>query len=128
MAQLRDLVFDATAPYRTAQFWAAALDGYQIAPYDEDELERLRASGVARVEDDPHVLVTGGAGAPRLWFQRVPEPKTVKNRLHPDVFADDLTAEAERLSELGARLLQVFDDHALMADPEGNEFCLYPNG
>ena len=68
---------------------------------------------------------------PRLFFQRVPEGKTSKNRVHLDVRVEEdrKTPEAERLAALGAR---VVDEHAdrgprpiVMQDPEGNEFCLH---
>ena len=87
MATLADIVFDCAHPASLARFWAAALDGYAVAPYDDEELARLRALGIHDVEDDPSVLVEAGAGRPRLWFQRVPEAKVVKNRVHLDVRA-----------------------------------------
>jgi hypothetical protein len=81
------------------------------------------------VEDDPTVLVEpvpgGAVGGPRLFFQRVPEPKPVKNRVHPDVVTADLDAEIARLVELGATVHSRFDDHVVLQDPEGNECCLY---
>ena len=96
-----------------------------MAPYDDDELARLRSLGVDDPEDDPTVLVEGPAGSPRLWLQRVPEAKVVKNRVHVDLRADDLEAEVRRLVELGARVLQPERDGlVVMADVEGNEFCL----
>jgi len=127
MAALADIVFDCTRPATLARFWAAALDGYDIAPYDEDELARLRSIGVTDVEDDPTVLVQPSVGdGPRLWFQRVPEPKQLKNRVHLDLRADDVDDELDRLVGLGARPLddQPSDDVVVLQDPEGNEFCL----
>ncbi|TNM27020.1 VOC family protein [Streptomyces sedi] len=127
MARLHDFVFDAARPSAVARFWAAALDGYAVAPYDEAELARLRALGFEGPEDDPTVLVEPeGGGGPRLWFQRVEEPAVGKNRVHPDVLAADVEAEAERLTGLGARVLTRHEDHLVLADPEDNEFCLYP--
>jgi hypothetical protein len=122
-----EVVFDCTHPASLARFWAAALDGYQVAPYDDTELARLRAMGVDDPEDDPSVLVepTSGSG-PRLWFTRVPEPKTVKNRVHLDLRAADVEAEAERLIGLGARVLGRVEDWLVLADPEGDEFCVQP--
>src|SRR2546422_7510140 len=83
MSQLSDVVIDCAKPAAVARFWAAALDGYEVAPYDEGELERLRKMGIEDPEDDPFVLVmnTSGTG-PRLFFKQVPEGKVVKNRLH----------------------------------------------
>ncbi|MEV0382108.1 VOC family protein [Nonomuraea sp. NPDC050643] len=122
MARLHDVVVDCRHPASLARFWAAALDGYAVAPYDEAELARLRAKGVLDPEDDPTVLVEGGP--PRLWFQRVPERKIVKNRLHLDLRADDLDSEIDRLVTLGAKLLETHDDWVVLADPEDNEFCV----
>jgi hypothetical protein len=68
---------------------------------------------------------------PRLFFQRVPEPKTSKNRVHLDVHVDPdgKAAEVERLVGLGARLVEAHDDRGpmtyVMRDPEGNEFCVH---
>jgi hypothetical protein len=123
MATFGDVVFDCRHPASLARFWAAAVDDYTVAPYDEEELERLREAGIDDPEDDPTVLVESVAdGAPRLWFQLVPEPKVVKNRLHVDLFCADVTAEVERLTELGARVLAKQEGWVTMADPEGNEF------
>jgi hypothetical protein len=126
IARVHDIVFDCRRPASLARFWAAVLDGYDVAPYDDAELARLRVLGIDDVEDDPTVLVEGPAGAPRLWFQRVPEAKVVKNRVHLDLRADDAGAEVERLLALGATLAngQPSDDVLVFDDPEGNEFCL----
>jgi Glyoxalase-like domain len=127
MAELGDVVFDATHPASLARFWAAALDGYAVAPYDEAELARLRANGIDGPEDDPSVLVESAApGAPRLFFTLVPEAKVVKNRVHLDLRAADPDREAERLVTLGATRLARLDGWITMADPEGNEFDVLP--
>jgi hypothetical protein len=76
MARLHDLVVDSAHPAATARFWAAALDDYAIAPYDEAELARLRGLGIAGPEDDPTVLTR-------------------------------------------------HDKNTVLADPEGNEFCIF---
>jgi hypothetical protein len=75
VAWLRDVVIDCRHPAGLARFWAEVLDGYEVAPYDDAELERLASLGVTDTEDDPTVLVDGPDGAPRLFFQRVPEAK-----------------------------------------------------
>jgi Glyoxalase-like domain len=125
MAYLHDIVVDCRHPASVARFWAAALDGYAVAPYDDAEMARLRANGIYDVEDDPMVLVERADGAgPRLFFQLVPEPKTVKNRVHLDLLADDRDAEVRRLIDLGARVLAEHDSFLVLADPEGNEFCV----
>src|SRR5918999_1373490 len=98
MATFGEVVFDCRHPASLARFWAAALDGYRVAPYDDEELARLQAMGVDDPEDDPSVLVEPVSGSgPRLWFTRVPEPRTVKNRVHLDLHAPDVAAEAQRL-------------------------------
>lgn len=66
MAALADIVFDARHPAALARFWAAVLDGYDVAPYDDAELERLRSIGVDDVEDDPTVLVESPGQYPRF--------------------------------------------------------------
>jgi hypothetical protein len=130
MARILDVVVDAGHPASVARFWAAALDGYQVAPYDDAELVRLRGLGIDDPEDDPVVLVEpapGGPaepGSPRLWFQLVPEPRTGKNRVHVDLACPDADAEAARLEKLGARVLARRAKWITMADPEDNEFCL----
>ena len=124
MARLHDVVFDSRHPASIARFWAAALDDYQVAPYDEAELARLHGEGVFDPEDDPNVLVEGPDGQPRIFFQLVAEPKTGKNRVHLDLRCSRVEDELERLTALGASLVSEYDDHLLLRDPEGNEFCL----
>jgi len=124
VARLHDVVFDSHHPASIARFWAAALDGYQVAPYDEAELARLRSAGILDPEDDPNVLVEGPDGQPRIFFQLVPEQKIVKNRVHLDLRCDSAEAELERLMLLGASLMSEHSDHMMLHDPEGNEFCL----
>ena len=124
MARLHDIVFDCANPAATARFWAAALDGYAVAPYDDAELARLRGLGITSTEDDPTVLVEPVDGGPRLFFQLVPEAKCVKNRVHLDLHAADPEAEIQRLTALGATVHARYPGHIMLTDPEGNEFCL----
>jgi Glyoxalase-like domain len=125
VARIRDVTFDSPHPASIARFWAAALDGYDVAPYDDAELERLRGLGIEDVEDDPNVLVeSADGGPPRLIFQLVPESKVVKNRVHLDLATDDRAAETARLARLGARVLAEYEDWTTLADPDGNEFCV----
>ncbi|MDT0345896.1 VOC family protein [Streptomyces litchfieldiae] len=125
MARLHDIVVDCAHPASLARFWAAVLDDYAVAPYDDAELARLAALGFDGPEDDPTVLVEPrGGGGPRLWFQRVPEPKRVKNRVHLDLLAADRDNEIARLAELGASVVERHERLTVLADPEGNEFCL----
>ncbi|MDQ3927997.1 MAG: SRPBCC domain-containing protein, partial [Chloroflexota bacterium] len=106
----KEIVFDCDSPRTLADFWAA-VTGYQ------------------RVADaDTYVAIADPRGVePELAFVQVPEPKTVKNRLHLDVNLEDFTAEVERLLSLGATRAPGYpqnDGHAVLRDPEGNEFCV----
>lgn len=125
MALMKDVVFDCEHPASLARFWAKAVDGYRVAPYDEAELARLREMGVEDPENDPGVLVESSTpGHPRLYFQKVPEPKSVKNRVHLDLRAGDVEAEVKRLVALGAAELHRQGSWVTLRDPEGNEFCI----
>ena len=126
MATMKDVVIDCVHPASLARFWVELLDGYAVLPYDDEELARLRSIGIDDPEDDPGVIIDGPG--PRICFQRVPEAKTVKNRVHLDLWSEDRDAEVARLLALGATLLEHQpppDDHLIaLADPEGNEVCL----
>ncbi|WP_181768634.1 VOC family protein [Streptomyces albidus (ex Kaewkla and Franco 2022)] len=144
MARDVQFTFDAADPGGLSAFWAEAL-GYRLQdpPGGFDSWEQaLDAMGVPpeRRNDASAVVDPEGAG-PRLFFQRVPEPKQAKNRVHLDVRAAPglegdarmaaLEAEAERLVSHGATRLSRHEPapplgagHIVMADPEGNEFCL----
>ena len=126
MARLSDIVIDCSHPASLARFWAAALDGYAVAPYDEAEIERLRSQGITDLEDDPAVLVEGPG--PRLFLQRVPEHKRAKNRAHLDLASADVEGETARLVSLGASIVEAFESHVWLADPQGNDFCVMPAG
>jgi hypothetical protein len=116
---LRDICIDAQDAMRVARFWAQVL-GYTIPPLDEGD------AGESIVINPPQ-----GVHSPRIWFSHVPEPKTVKNRVHLDINMPD-TEEMDRLLLLGATPREEIrgEDGALwwtiMADPEGNEFCAFP--
>ncbi|MFG3558928.1 VOC family protein [Micromonospora sp. NPDC047557] len=144
MAREVQITFDAADPASLAGFWAVALD-YEVQgpPGDFDSWDAaLDAMGVPpeRRNDASAVVDPKGAG-PRLFFQRVPEGKQAKNRVHLDVRAAPgltgdkrmaaLEAEAERLVARGATRLARHEPappldagHLVLADPEGNEFCL----
>ena len=123
MARIHDVTFDSRHPAAIARFWAAVLDDYEVALYDQAELDRLRMNGITDPDDDPMVAVEA-PGAPRLLFQLVSEPKAVKNRVHLDLRCDSFDTEVARLTALGARVLEQHDSHFVLLDPEGNEFCL----
>ena len=79
--------------------------------------------------DDTWAWIKGSdSGAVEIGFQRVPESKSVKNRVHVDLHTDDEEREAQRIEALGARRLYVSDNpddiFITLADPEGNEFCV----
>lgn len=142
MSREIQVTFDCAAPRALSHFWNAVL-GYELPPpppgfaswddFSESLPPEQRDSASASVDPD-------GAG-PRLFFQRVPEGKTAKNRVHLDVRAapgiegDErmaaLEAESERLVALGATRVERHEPappmgagHIVMQDPEGNEFCL----
>jgi hypothetical protein len=118
MIQIKDIVFDCHHAATVARFWVATLPAYEIAPYDEAELARLRAMGINTPEDDPTVLVEGPPGSPRFFFQSVSETKTVKNRVHLNLVCDDLQPELNRLTNLGAEIITTAGTQITLADPE----------
>ena len=122
MATLDAVTVDCRHAAPLARFWAEALDGYAVRPYDDLEIARLAAIG-RTPETDPNVMVDGPG--PSLCFQEVPEEKRSKNRVHLDIDAPDAEREAARLEALGATRVTTFDTHILMHDPEGNEFCVF---
>jgi hypothetical protein len=139
------VTFDCADPAALAEFWAQVL-GYEVQPpppgFDTWDAA-LDAWGVPvdLRNERSAVVPSAGADGPRLFFQRVPEPKTAKNRVHLDVRAapglegedrmQRLEEVADGLVALGARTLTRFEPSPptsagflVMADPEGNEFCL----
>jgi hypothetical protein len=137
------VTFDCADPGALSRFWNEVL-GYELdsppPPYQTWD-EALDAFGVPRENrNDASASVDPEGKGPRLWFQKVPEGKTAKNRVHLDVRAAPglrgeermaaLEARSAGLLELGAkRLNRVEPDtinagHIVMQDPEGNEFCL----
>ena len=121
MARLKDIVVDADHPAALARFWAAALDGYAVLPYDDDEIARLATLGLTP-ETDTSVMVAGPGT--RLCFHLMPGPRGERNRLHLDVVADDREAEIARLVALGATRSREGDGYTVLRDPEGNPFCV----
>lgn len=109
MTYIKSVTFDCADCLVVARFWAAALSG---------ELDEDATSDKAFVE-------APGWGGPNLWFQRVPEPRTAKLRMHFDLRAPGgVAAEVERLEALGATVAWVHEGITVMQDPEGNEFCV----
>jgi Glyoxalase-like domain len=144
MSRTVQITFDCQDPNALAGFWNEAL-GYEYdapPPGFGSWDEALESFGVPPEERNNASACHDPDGpGPRLYFQRVPEGKTAKNRVHLDVRAAPglegaarmaaLEAECERLVALGATRLQRFEPDPplgagtiVMQDPEGNEFCL----
>ena len=136
--KIGNVVFDCSDPDRVATFWAAAL-GYEKLEYPPEMRQQLLDGGLREEQLSDRAVAEDPEGqGPRLFFQRVPEAKSVKNRIHLDINATpgrratrpEVEAEVRRLTELGATVIREHDQswgpfpehHFLMADPEGNEF------
>jgi hypothetical protein len=136
------VTFDCADPRAVGLFWNAAL-GYQVPapPPGFDSWEALDATLPPEQQNSRWACIDPDGTGPRLFFQRVPEPKTVKNRLHLDIRAAPglsgadrmaaLEAECDRLVTLGATRVSRTEPappfeggFIVMQDPEGNEFCL----
>jgi len=114
--RIETVTIDARDPEELARFWSAALGWEQ------------------RVDEDGDVWVEPGRRHPDhdssrpLLFLAVPESKSGKNRIHLDLRPDDQDLEVERLETLGATQVSVgqsgLEDWLVLADPEGNEFCV----
>jgi hypothetical protein len=134
---------DCHDPDRLAHFWATALH-YKLQDPPEGYVnweQWLSAMGIPEERwNDASAVVDPEGRGPRIYFQRVPEAKMVKNRLHldlnvggghgttPEVRRERVDAEAQRLVESGATISQPMDLRGeywvVMGDPEGNEFCV----
>jgi predicted enzyme related to lactoylglutathione lyase len=109
--QINALIVDATDPERLAAFWSKLLGRPVVS------------------RTGPHVWLQRENGL-GLGFQRTGESKSGKNRLHFDVSSPNPPAEQQRVEALGGRRLEQYDagGFLVMADPEGNEFCIIPDG
>jgi len=143
MATLVQVTFDCADPASQAEFWAAAL-GYVVQPPPDPFAswdEALDAWGVPTDQRNTRSAVVDPDGeGPRIFFQKVPEAKSVKNRVHLDLHVaigktgDErrsvCEAEAQRLIQRGATLQRVVEPEGpselciVMQDREGNEFCV----
>jgi Glyoxalase-like domain len=137
------VVFDCADPNRLATFWAGAL-GYRLQDPPEGYSswqDWLRDQGIPEDHwNDASAVVDPEGRHPRIYFQRVPEAKTVKNRVHLDLNISGgpgvpletrkqrVDAEVGRLLGLGATRLRVVEERGeywtVMQDLEGNEFCV----
>jgi hypothetical protein len=132
MAIPLQITVDARDPRRLAAFWAVAL-GYVLQP---PQPGYLVGSGSASGREQYTAIVDPTGLGPRLLFQRVPEPKTLKNRVHLDVNAGHgatdrraaVRAHVAQLVAAGATVQREMQEQSgwwiVLADPEGNEFCL----
>ncbi len=106
---IKTVTFDCGDPLAAAGFWAEALG----SDVDEDSTE------------DRAFVEAPGWGGPNLWFVRVPEAKSAKNRMHFDLRSPGtIPEEVARLEALGATVLTPGEELVVMQDPEGNEFCV----
>jgi hypothetical protein len=137
------VVIDCADPARLAEFWAVALGyvGQGPPPGFASWPEFLTARGVPESEwNSRNAVIDPDGRGPRVFFQRVPEAKGVKNRVHLDLSVSGgpgtpieerrrkVDAEVERLRQVGATALgavaEMGEYHVVMHDPEGNEFCV----
>ena len=105
------IAIDCHDPRLLARFWSEAL-GYQVLDDDDDEVL---------------IVPPAPTPGPRFLFLKVPEGKTVKNRIHLDLRSDDQEAEVERLIAMGAETADIGQGEVtwvVLSDPEGNEFCI----
>lgn len=133
MAYAVQVTFDCKDPARLSAWWASAL-GYVVQPPPEgyDSWPAfLTEIGVPESEWDSRSAAVDPEGkGPRLFFQRVPEPKVAKNRVHLDVNVghDRVDAEVARLVGEGATVVRTVEElgerWVVLSDPEGNELCL----
>ncbi len=141
MSHSFQVTFDALDPAKLADFWQEVL-GYERPPPPEGfDTWQTFLESVGVPEDRADALIDPDGDGPRLYFQKVPEVKTTKNRVHLDInIADratdalqrraDISAEADRVVDLGGVRVQDFDEDGsfvwtVMTDPEGNEFCIH---
>lgn len=140
MAMTVQVTVDCADPHALADWWADLL-GWTVEPQDAAFIERMIDGGFASADDaivrDGHLVWKAGCAinapaglpAPRILFQVVPEPKSVKNRVHLDLRAgDEVEAMRVRAVEMGAVAIgggqQGPHSWVTYLDPEGNEFCL----
>jgi glyoxalase superfamily protein len=119
--KLAAVTVDCGDALKVAQFWAAALD----RPLDPKPSIDFASIGMVGHRDTEGWHLDGNT----TWlFQRVAEPRTVKNRLHVDMATADPDAEVTRLVGLGATRVADMNEYGyewiVMQDPEGNEFCI----
>jgi hypothetical protein len=120
MSRLKDICIDCADPWSLAHWWADVL-AYRVRPHSDEDLAALRRVGIVGPEGDPSIAVDPiDEPGPTFWFNRVPEAKQVKNRVHVDVYGN-----VEDIIRRGATLVASEESWTVVADPEGNEFCVF---
>jgi predicted enzyme related to lactoylglutathione lyase len=109
--EIADIQIDCSDPHRLAAFWAEVL-GRPVAG-----------------AEGPYVWLHRLEGAPGIGFQKVAEPKVGKSRIHLDIAVPDVVRAKGQIEALGGRRVEGYEDGGflVMADPEGNEFCVIPS-
>jgi hypothetical protein len=116
-ARFKDLVLDAADHHKLADWWCSAMDYVRRDSHEPPD------DGWLRPHDWPVPIVDPAGAGPLIWVQPVPARKAVKNRMHVDVFGS-----VDELVALGATLRRERGDDIewdVLADPEGNEFCVF---
>ena len=121
---IASVTFDCADALTVGRFWSAALG----RPLDPEASSDFAAIGFAGRRDAVGWASADRDDDPTWMFVRVPEPKVAKNRMHLDLMADDPEDEVVRLVALGATRVADVEEYGyewtVMADPEGNEFCV----
>jgi len=138
--RIGNITFDCADPRTLSHFWADVF-GYPRAEWPPELKQQLLDGGLTEADLDDRSIAEDPTGeGPRFFFQRVPEGKTAKNRMHLDLNAtpgrratpEEIEAEKDRVVALGATVVTRYDRnwgpvrefHYVMHDPEGNEFCI----
>ena len=132
---IKDIIIDCADPKNQAEFWSAAL-GWEVLYVGGWDAEIALGSTVVQASESWSRISIDLPNMPNLVFQRVPERKTAKNRLHFDLNAGDMESQVSRLVALGASVVETRgravvgreqqgeDVWTVMEHPEGNEFCV----
>ena len=122
--RIASVTFDCADALTVGRFWSAALG----RPLDPNASSDHASIGFAGRRDTVGWASVEGDNDPTWMFAKVPEPKTAKNRMHLDLMSPDPEVEVAHLIELGATRVADMNEYGykwtVMADPEGNEFCV----
>jgi predicted enzyme related to lactoylglutathione lyase len=133
LGRIANVTFACADPGRLAEFWAAVLD-YEVQQLPEEVLLELRDAGVD-MSSRAACIDPSGSG-PRLFFVKKEKTPTTSIPIHLDVAVEDVEAAVARFEALGARVQErktetlgpFTSSWVVMADPEGNGFCIQPAG